>query len=1098
MGTAHSSHEDENEASVMAEFEDAVGSGNNSERFPEYYRYPLAQDHHHREPRKRVVEASYSYNELAYGHKWAWCHASVVKASIKQVEVEARKQQPVVNIMHRLTARQWTGCTPYRKSCASTEILSNLSPTLYNKLDKSCNGITSEVILLKQAMDDGDWNETCTLTSRMAPRLVGDVNSASRRLERRVFCSSGGVSLLLRVFREPTFVRPRSAGLVQYLPPLYQRQYDVHLNPAASGEDTLAAMYYDARQLNQDNVTHKLAHCWNETLVILRELVYHMPEVCQEVLHSYHVAKYAKKTFCDPRHLPSLRKNHYYLDFVPWLFTLLAHDACFDSAAALIEEILSLQSQAVASTALDHSSPLSSTVLAGFWSGPLFCLADVPNFYQLAHAWSCRQMAHICRIFALLLFEPEDRHLMESPTVLKSMDLLLLRRERAARPLVTLPRRSASYVDENQSLTLDSTIMQHLIDLLRIMNYAPDLHRSGSYHLMAHYPWVGDTLLMLGLNELEDFCELDNLESLARQGLTTSNRLSTLGHVAGMFEALSVTVDHSNSQVAFASNNNNNQAAHLGQIINVLNAAQAAGVVMRGTAAAPLPLVNDWPARDDSAMTPIEAANELQFNALLLAPYQVEVLFVLCTLLGGRRKLDAQRLAMQYDLITVLDEMFDRLSWGTTSASSSSNNPMDEGGIHGPGCECNPESALRVQYLRLLHNFCDRDCDNYRGRRLLLSQDERNFIFENTQECRPIHSKGLLSKVIDAFMNEPDDSTYNFWLASCIESYLRGSSPPEQVFVAQSGLLTFLLKDILTDRVHCAGSLQTTFDLLGEICKGNLPNVNTMLQALVTDVDSSFSKLMTIAATNLVDSNVFLRSLLITVERFAYNDSSESFHLDRTFLTHSWWDYNPTILAKGLSQPTPSELQQDEAAVSDWFLPNSRRRKLVNFAHQQSCNSSGWIFAAENDCHPINDHVSRLEWFLVANQSRLLRDLLHVVDLDSINHENICCLNTAVVVAIFAHRRSQLVDVVEQLSESSEILENFRQLLWFWMEYYSHRGRDRLSLEFSSHVRFHEWVTVVRKLLSPLLIKANNVARPLPTSPYKRPPRSLEGRWRSE
>ena len=48
---------------------------------------------------------------------------------------------------------------------------------------------------------------------------------------------------------------------------------------------------------------------------------------------------------------------------------------------------------------------------------------------------------------------------------------------------------------------------------------------------------------------------------------------------------------------------------------------------------------------------------------------------------------------------------------------------------------------------------------------------------------------GLLSKIIAAFIRESDESPYRFWLASCIESYLRGSSPQEQIFVARSGLL---------------------------------------------------------------------------------------------------------------------------------------------------------------------------------------------------------------------------------------------------------------------------------------------------------------------
>lgn len=79
--------------------------------------------------------------------------------------------------------------------------------------------------------------------------------------------------------------------------------------------------------------------------------------------------------------------------------------------------------------------------------------------------------------------------------------------------------------------------------------------------------------------------------------------------------------------------------------------------------------------------------------------FQVEVLFVLCTLLGARRKGEAHQALAKLGLIDVLDSMFDRLSWGVPSSTQ---------GPHGAHCDCNPESALRVQYLRLVHNFLDR------------------------------------------------------------------------------------------------------------------------------------------------------------------------------------------------------------------------------------------------------------------------------------------------------------------------------------------------------------------------------------------------------
>jgi cell division protein FtsL len=223
--------------------------------------------------------------------------------------------------------------------------------------------------------------------------------------------------------------------------------------------------------------------------------------------------------------------------------------------------------------------------------------------------------------------------------------------------------------------------------------------------------------------------------------------------------------------------------------------------------------------------------------------------------------------------------------------------------------------------------------------------------------------------------------------------------------------------------------------------------------------------------------------------------------------------------------------------------------------------------------------VERLGWFLAANQARLLRDLLAVVDLRNINHENICCLNTAVMVAIFAHRRRQLpalldelrrmndedketkrraleaasrgdsVDrafaramrsldydkqretqpsmttmmppplpsyarigsignsgsaggiggtasqgegetggVVPMIGDRADAMRNFREVLWFWTEYYMHRGRDRLSLEFSSHLRFQEWQHVVSLLSSDDGSGSSLLRSPtrLPRSPYQR------------
>jgi hypothetical protein len=127
---------------------------------------------------------------------------------------------------------------------------------------------------------------------------------------------------------------------------------------------------------------------------------------------------------------------------------------------------------------------------------------------------------------------------------------------------------------------------------------------------------------------------------------------------------------------------------------------------------------------------------------------------------------------------------------------------------------------------------------------------------------------------------------------------------------------------------------------------------------------------------------------------------------------------------------------------------------------------------------------------------------------------------------IFAHRRGELCELVNELknvkmvdeafiesmrslgtadedhSESSEpdsvglskgmidVVSNFVELLWFWKEYYTHRGRDRVSIEFSSHLHFNEWRNVVN-LITDDGSSSSLVSKPLrlPRSPYQRAPR---------
>lgn len=1073
---------------------------------------------------------------------------------------------------------------------------------LYDMLDNPAAGMCSEVTSLEEAIDNGDWVKTQLVISRLSPRLIGDPaaafanasggnNTSNSRsmndpnlpptaprfyagggrigLERDAFVLAGGIDVLVRVFREPCFVGNRMA------------------------------QSYDARDLSKELVfTNRLGHGWNESLACLRELVYAMPSLIQ-----------TERIF-----------DHQRDDFIPFLFTLLSHNSFFDGAAALIEEILSLQSHSPPpeeqqeqqhsissngaannacksendeTTCEDENMPESHIGPTVRVTPPTtFFLGNVPDLYSLWNGFNCRQLAHFCRILALLIFEPEDRQLLESSAVLKSIELLQLRRNRAAR------HGRDSTVDMNQSILLgDEKLLKRFLDLLLVMNFAPPLRSPSPLHIMTHFPYIADTLIMLGLHEFENWDDISRYDKLARKLASSGRELNELGVVARILESLSDS---------FMSNEGE-PTNQLGHIITVIGAAQQAGIVIgrprqRSTRSTPRDFTSDEdaPPRRDNNMEglasaagiltdqvllrradhsaastsesstarsrvtkPADAANVMQFNSLLLAPYQVEVLFVLCTFLGGRRKIDAQELLKRGGIIRILEDMFQRLPWDSLSptreplnnrqaGSGSPSQNGDQTGIHGPGCECTPESALCVQYLRLLHNFCDRDCDNYNGRRLLLSNTERRYIFEECHIGSPTSdisklSPGLLSKIITAFVGESDESPYRFWLASCVESYLRGASSIEQVFVAKTGLVEHLVDDITSQRLHCAGSLQTSFDLLGELCKGNIDVLRLLVGYL--DTEEKFRKLMSVASSNLVDSNVFIRSLLLSLERMSYGDqfhdisginsldnisedwkSSNNIYC-RGFLTHSWWETklkNPNDLENNSSYARgESEIRRDQARASDWF-PTMDGSMQVKYPERNSMDDHvnsdnarfGWVYNPETD-NATNlgpNTIERLGWFLASNRTRLLRDLLEVVNLKNINHENICCLNTAVVITIFANRRGELHNLLKDIKQMDDderearahhskmsndnsevaskqnknkrntILQNFREVLWFWMEYYTHRGRDRLSLEFSSRLRFHEWMEVVTLLAADDGTPTALVRRPLalPQSPYQR------------
>ena len=79
-----------------------------------------------------------------------------------------------------------------------------------------------------------------------------------------------------------------------------------------------------------------------------------------------------------------------------------------------------------------------------------------------------------------------------------------------------------------------------------------------------------------------------------------------------------------------------------------------------------------------------------------------QVLYVLGLLLVGKHRKQVQRQLAELQLIPKLSNLFDCFIWRSNGGRQRTRLPN-----HHSNCECSPEIALKIQFLRLIHSFCD-------------------------------------------------------------------------------------------------------------------------------------------------------------------------------------------------------------------------------------------------------------------------------------------------------------------------------------------------------------------------------------------------------
>jgi len=422
---------------------------------------------------------------------------------------------------------------------------------------------------------------------------------------------------------------------------------------------------------------------------------------------------------------------------------------------------------------------------------------------------------------------------------------------------------------------------------------------------------------------------------------------------------------------------------------------------------------DERPAGQRSALDELSDLDEHRFQPALLAASKlnnfVHVLYTLSLLLMGKDRKKVQKSLAKLKLASALNSLFDYLIWNCKCEYPQENANQIRSHI------C-PEVAVKIQFLRLVHSFCD----NSEFKRVILSKDEIQEILQYNHEALPslrcddealmVDCKlrctrdkvGLLSKIVHVIKQEPFSASFRFWLTRAIESFLRGGTfYADQLFLINRGIVQDTLQNILAiNFTRPKEVLQNCFDMLGELIKFNIKGFSVLNGEL--HGNETFDMFLRMINHSLVDSNMFLRSIFLSIDFFESEASNLIFKMDDYPLLVHFYDFE-------------------------------KRIKYI--------------------CRMIN-----------------------IINVQNLSQENVSCLNTTIVVLMLANKKDQMAKYLNAINSKSinmglshemNLIANFKDLLQFWQAHYLQKDKDCIGLELNSKIDFKYWRYTVELLLDP-------------------------------
>ena len=926
---------------------------------------------------------------------------------------------------------------------------------IQRRIDESSSRLYKLVSQLRRAIDP---NRTKKVDALMTVEMVNtaaeflktteaDMQSPDDKSLLRVqiwmrdFVSLGGMEIVLSVFEEPH----------TYMP-------------------------FDARNKDSKQVSSE-SEFWTPLLYFLKDFLYYTALV------------------------GSIPGMYVSTDCITQLFTMAAHDR-YSSLA------------------------LSCADLAMGYTREIFDLSRVPRVHALIRRMSTRDMAVFTQCMSRLV---SDEWLSLEGDFPAGKSVLQLRRDRMAS--------TTKVVDRNQALLLSAPdFLEKLILLLKISNYGPDVgdmvRNEPNPNLIDHMADYVSTTLGRGRNEWDLFpillmtCEREDAENVAKNIDKAEGEEESMRR---LFAAFSPGENDENSMLTMDS--------------NISSVIVDYGIPRAGFR------IEDVKAN--------QARKILQFRAFLYTGMIDYVMHAVVNLLSGRRKIYVQEELDNLGLRDCLLRMHTKLSWEDDFSDVPKTDHK-----HGPNCNCPPEhpgAEKRSSYVRLVSRFLERDFVNNdmlnrflsAGELRLLSQGPDRILIEGVSLAEA--DRGLMSHIITAYRTVSASSSCRYFLMNCIQSFARGSNIAYKLLASRNGLLEHTVRHILSTGARAEAQMDGEFDLLAELVKFN-PKSLQLISACMDEHE--FTTFFEIARSNLVESNVFLRALVLTLyplPAYVTPHASER----PCYLSHSWAHFRP-----------------------------ARKDGTSTFGVNDNFDWKHYVaaMALDGDDEALNAHLMRLRLNFECQRVPVFIAIMESVTMHTIYHNNICCVNTAlffmVVEALHGRLAIFLSDIGEYITNhikkkrggssanstplrgaparpdpqgeglesaaSSEgdgdsgsgsssssssssssgnanenhdhsvsinringcnasdrdhhegdasgkdsfWFKNFRELLWFWQEYYQRRGRDRMSLEFCSEIPFHVLQSVVGRLCADDGSDTALLSAPMdmPLSPYHMPP----------